>query len=85
MSTRDITLQEVDVLAQEYYQHGGSRVVINEGVLLDDEILFAHGLKTCVILHHYVNPNASRLTCRFYEQMPKKYNDMLLEMGYWQW
>ena len=77
---RLVSLKYVDNLIEKYMSKGGQMYTINEGSLgYGDVILFGEGLKTCIVNEVFLNPWSSGHKIRFYNKMPKKYNDILNE------
>ena len=73
------SLNAVENLAARYRDKGGKAVLVREGALLDDMVMYGDGLKTCVAMVQYLNDSSSAYTVRFYNKMPRKYAQMILE------
>lgn len=68
----------VEDLFTRYVENGGEILEIEPGSLgYGLTICYGEGLKTAVIKEVYVNPWSSGHTVRFYNEMPKKYSEMI--------
>lgn len=68
------TLQSIERLINHYLNKGGALVEIQGGVLGYGKILlYAPGLKTCIIQERYLNEWSSTHTIRMYNKIPNKY------------
>ena len=67
------SLEAVEKATAQYLARNGTMHVIREGVLLDDIVLEAPGLKTIVATAQYLNDSSSAYRVRRYNKTPKKY------------
>lgn len=67
------SLEAVEKLQNSYLSQGGEVVTLQEGTLLDDYMLFGHGLKTVIIQAVFLNEWSSAYKVRRYNKVPKKY------------
>ena len=72
------TLGACEDLIQRYYERGGDVVTLEEGSLgLGLTICYGEGLKTAIIKEFCISAWGSGHTIRMYNNMPKKYANML--------
>ena len=77
------TLNACEELIELYRKHGGHAVTLEDGCLgLGLVMCFGDGLKTTIIKEKYVNEWTSVHTIRSYNDMPKKYEQLLLSIGF---
>lgn len=70
----------VDKLIDKYYELNGDVYIIDEGCLAYGLVICkAEGKKSCVIKEVYINSWSSGQSVRFYNKLPKKYEDMIEE------
>lgn len=68
----------IDALVGNYATIGGDVVTLEEGVLgYGLTVCFADGYKVAVIKERPLNTQSSGHTVRFYNEMPKKYQEMI--------
>jgi len=73
------TLETCETLINTYIEAGGDLLTIKEGILGLGQILL-HGAtrkKSIVITERYLNSNSSAHTIRMYNNLPKKFSNML--------
>ena len=73
------SLEAVEKATAQYLAHDGTMHVIREGVLLDDIVLQAPGLKTIVATAQYLNDSNSAYKIRMYRKIPWKYEKIILQ------
>ena len=72
------TLNACEELMSRYIDADGYAITVEEGCLgLGTVVCFGENLKTAIIKEFYINPWSSGHTVRFYNKMPKKYEDMV--------
>ena len=72
------TLEAVENLIQAYIDKGGEMHQLEEGVLGHGLLMLTgESLKTAIIKEVFVNSWSSAHTVRFYNEMPKKYANMM--------
>ena len=77
------TCTVVEKLIEQYVDHGGEIITLEEGCLgYGLTLLMAPGYKTVVIKEVALNCWSSAHKIRFYNRCPKKYLAMAEEVGY---
>lgn len=77
------TLNACEELIELYRNYGGHAVTLEDGCLgLGLVVCFGDGLKTTIIREKYVNEWTSVHTIRSYNNMPKKYEQLLIQIGF---
>lgn len=76
-----MTLYNIDVfdkILEKYVKNGKDFDMITiDGSLLDNYIIHGHGLKTAIIKETYLNECSSAYSIRFYNNTPKKYDEII--------
>ena len=76
------TCEAVQGLIDKYHELGGGAVTVEEGTLgYGFMILYGEGLKTAIVHEVALNEWSSAHTIRMYNKMPKKYAEMLEDLG----
>lgn len=75
--SKHYTLSAVEKLQERYTSKGGAVCIVREGVLLDDMIMHGAGLKTAIITSVFLNEWNSAYSVRFYNKIPKKYEQYI--------
>ena len=79
------TSEAIEGLMEDYYRLGGSYITVAKGSLGHGTVVFYNygnkDLVNLVVKEIYLNEWSSAHTIRRYRVLPKKYKDMLLELG----
>ena len=72
------TLKACDDIINKYINNGGEVIELEKGTLgYGLTVCFGEGLKTCIITEKYLNEWSSGHSIRFYNNTPKKYEQMI--------
>ena len=75
-----ISGDNIESLMSQYYDKGGIVYRLTDSVVgYGDLVMVADGYKSTVILEHYKNEWSSYHTIKQYNQLPKKYDDMITD------
>lgn len=75
---KNISLQSISNIISEYASRDGAVYELQEGTLgYGLTVCTLNGYKSAVIREFYINPWSCGHTCRFYNILPKKYQDMI--------
>ena len=75
---KNYSLSACENLMEKYLDAGGEAITIEEGCLgLGIVVCFGKNLKTTIIKEYYINEWNSGHTVRMYNNMPKKYAEIL--------
>lgn len=76
------SLNSCEDVINKYHELDGYVTEVEAGTLgYGITVCFGEGLKTCIITEVYLNEWSSAHTIRFYNKMPKKYEQMLDKLG----
>jgi hypothetical protein len=75
--------EQVQQVIDKYLEHDGVVYTIDEGCLgYGTLVLTGHNLKTCVVQEVYLNEWSSGHKIRFYNNMPKKWEQKIEKLCY---
>jgi len=73
------TIESIEKIIDLYLSKGGEIIEVVEGCLgYGTTICYGNGLKSTVIQEHFKNSWSSEHTVRMYNNLPKKYENMLI-------